>query len=149
MKKVQPKVKKIINKSIEEAKLYNDDEIKVEHLITALINDYDNEAIKFLIELEIDVDDLHKKIENYLVKTKKSDNFTNSLVPMSEYTKKIIKDSEVECDKLKEDYLDTTHIMLSILKEKNTGTCSIVHVAFSPSEKTSIPLPEKLLQALK
>ena len=120
MKKVQPKVKKIINKSIEEAKLYNDEEIKVEHLITALINDYDNEAIKFLIELEIDVDDLHKKIENYLVKTKKSDNFTNSLVPMSEYTKKIIKDSEVECDKLKEDYLDTPHIMLSILKEKNT-----------------------------
>ena len=42
-----------------------------------------------------------------------------------------------------------THCSDFILKEKNTGTCSIVHVAFSPSEKTSIPLPEKLLQALK
>ena len=67
MKKVQPKVKKIINKSIDEAKLYNDTEIKVEHVVTALINDYDNEAVKFLLELDVDVDDLHKKVEKYLV----------------------------------------------------------------------------------
>ena len=47
MRKVLPKVKKIINKSIEEAKLYNDNEIKIEHIVIALINDYNNEAIKF------------------------------------------------------------------------------------------------------
>ena len=47
MRKVLPKVKKIINKSIEEAKLYNDSEIKIEHIITALINDYNNDAIMF------------------------------------------------------------------------------------------------------
>ena len=119
MKKVQPKVKKIINKSIDEAKLYNDTEIKVEHVVTALINDYDNEAVKFLVELDVDVDDLHKKVEKYLVNSENDTIFNKSLVPMSEYTKKIIKDSEYECDKLKEDFLDTPHIMLSILKEKN------------------------------
>ena len=32
MKKVQPKVKKIINRSIEEAKLYGDMEINIEDL---------------------------------------------------------------------------------------------------------------------
>jgi len=63
MRKVLPKVKKIINKSIEEAKLYNDCEIKIEHIIIALINDFNNEAIKFLLELGIDIDDLHKKLE--------------------------------------------------------------------------------------
>ena len=63
MKKVQPKVKKIINKSIEEAKLYGDIEINIEHIVIALLNDYDNDAIKYLVELGINVDDFHKKLE--------------------------------------------------------------------------------------
>ena len=66
MKKVQPKVKKIINKSIEEARLYNEVEIKIEHMMIALINDYDNDAIKYLVELGVEVDDLHAKLEQKL-----------------------------------------------------------------------------------
>ena len=113
MRKVLPKVKKIINKSIEEAKLYNDCEIRIEHIITALINDYNNEAIKFLLELGIDIDDFHKNIEEGLLKKiSKSKKSKLKTLPMGEYTKKIIKDSEKECDKLGDSYLDTPHIML-------------------------------------
>jgi len=120
MRKVLPKVKKIINKSIEEAKLYNDCEIRIEHIITALINDYNNEAIKFLLELGIDIDDFHKNIEEGLLKKiSKSKKSKLKTLPMGEYTKKIIKDSEKECDKLGDSYLDTPHIILSVLKEKN------------------------------
>ena len=119
MKKVQPKVKKIINKSIEEAKLYGDVEINIEHIIIALINDYDNEAIKYLIELGVDINKLHGKIEKIVYSPTEDDTIINlSLLPMSKYTKKIIADAEIECDKLKELYLNTAHIMLSILKEK-------------------------------
>ena len=39
MKKVYPKVKKIINKSIDEAKSHNDDKVRIEHIMSALIND--------------------------------------------------------------------------------------------------------------
>jgi len=70
MRKVLPKVKKIINKSIDEAKLYNDCEIKIEHIIIALINDFNNESIKFLLEMGIDIDDLHRKLEKGIVKRK-------------------------------------------------------------------------------
>jgi len=123
MKKVQPIVKKIINRSIEEAKLYNESEIKIEHVVIALINDYNNDAIKFLVELGVDVDELHKKIEKKLVTNMEDPpDIPISLLPMGEYAKKIIKESEVESDKLKDDALDTPHIMLSILKEKNNIT---------------------------
>lgn len=88
MKKVQPKVKKIVNRSIEEAKLYADVEIKLEHVMIALINDYDNRAIKFLEELKIDVDDLHKKVEANLINNDESVDVGNSLLPMTEYAKK-------------------------------------------------------------
>ena len=83
MRKVQPKVKKIINKSIEEARLYNQDEISIEHVTIAMINDYDNDAIKYLVELGIDVDELHKKLEGEVLKEKESDKITTSLIPMS------------------------------------------------------------------
>ncbi len=120
MKKVQPKVKKIINKSIEEARLYNEVEIKIEHIMIALINDYDNDAIKYLVELGVEVDDLHAKLEQKIFNEETGEEDVKiSLLPMSEYTKKLIKEAEFECDKLKESYLSTTHIMLSILKEKN------------------------------
>ena len=119
MKKVLPKVKKIINKSIDEAKFYNNDIIKIEHIIIALINDYDNDAIKFLIEIGIDIDDLHKKIEKSLFRNNKEIKTTLKFLPLDDYAEKIIKSAEDECDKLQETYLDTTHILLSILNDKN------------------------------
>ena len=50
MKKVYPKVKKIINKSLQQAKHYNDDKIRIEHIFIALINDRNNEAIRLAVE---------------------------------------------------------------------------------------------------
>ena len=136
MKKVQPKVKKIINKSIEEARLYNEVEIKIEHIMIALINDYDNDAIKYLVELGVEVDDLHAKLEQKIFNEETGEEDVKiSLLPMSEYTKKLIKEAEFECDKLKESYLSTTHIMLSILKEKNI-------LGMDPLEHTKRPKPE-------
>ena len=123
MRKVQPKVKKIINKSIEEARLYNQGEITIEHVTVALINDYDNDAIKYLVELNVDVDELHKKLEDKILNDGEDElEITKSLIPLAEYTKKLIKEAEDECDRLKEPYLGTSHIMLSILKEKNNIT---------------------------
>ena len=75
----------------------------------ALINDYNNEAIKFLVDLGLDVDDLHRKLEKRLVlDSKNTPPLSTSLLPMGVYAKKIIKESEKESDKLKESILDTT-----------------------------------------
>jgi hypothetical protein len=40
MKKVLPKVKRIINMSLKQAKFYGDDVVRIEHIIISLINDY-------------------------------------------------------------------------------------------------------------
>ena len=71
MKKVLPKVKKVINMSLIQAKMYGDEEIRIEHIVISLINDYNNNAIKILTDLGVDVDVLHKKIEMSLLKEKK------------------------------------------------------------------------------
>ena len=110
MKKVADKVKRILNMSLKQAKLYDDWEVKIEHIMIALINDYNNNAIKTLEDMDVDIDILHKKIEKSLVKNKKEDemyDINNDTIPLNTTSQNIIKGAEKECDLLKEDYLDT------------------------------------------
>ena len=135
MKKVVPKVKRILNMSLKQAKLYDDWEVKIEHIMIALINDYNNNAIKILEDMGIDVDVLHKKIEKSLVKNKKEDDMydiNDDTIPLNSISQNIIKGAEKECDLLKEDYLDTQHILLSLLKTKNSisGILKIMKVTY-------------------
>ena len=123
MKKVADKVKRILNMSLKQAKLYDDWEVKIEHIMIALINDYNNNAIRTLEDMDVDIDILHKKIEKSLVKNKKEDemyDINNDTIPLNTTSQNIIKGAEKECDLLKEDYLDTQHILLSLLKTKNS-----------------------------
>jgi ATP-dependent Clp protease ATP-binding subunit ClpC len=122
MKKVLPKVKKIINMSLKQAKYYGDNEVRIEHIIISLINDYNNNAIKTLVGMGVDVDKLHKNIERKLIKEK--DDFVvskikNKDIPIEKITSLILKNAENECDIMGDTYLDTQHILLATLKVKN------------------------------
>ena len=135
MKKIAPKVKRILNMSLKQAKLYDDLEVKIEHIMIALINDYNNNAIKTLEDMGINVDVLHKKIEKFLFKNKKEDemyDIHDDTIPLNSTSQNIIKGAEKECDILKEDYLDTHHIILSLLKTKNSisGILKIMKVTY-------------------
>ena len=55
MKKILPKVNKILNMSIKQAKFYGDNEVKIEHIIISLINDYNNNAVKVLLDIGVDL----------------------------------------------------------------------------------------------
>lgn len=121
MKKVLPKVKKVINMSLIQAKMYGDEEIRIEHIVISLINDYNNNAIKILTDLGVDVDILHKKIEMSLLKEKKEQTPTkNKELPLEVTAEKILKGAENECDNMGDDFLDTQHLLLSTLKVKNS-----------------------------
>jgi len=102
MKKVAPKVKRILNMSLKQAKLYDDWEVKVEHIMISLINDYNNNAIKVLEDMGVDVDVLHKKIEKTLIRNKKEEydiyETDDGTIPLNPTSQNIIKGAEKECD---------------------------------------------------
>jgi ATP-dependent Clp protease ATP-binding subunit ClpA len=84
--------------------------------------DYNNNAIKTLLKMGVDVDKLHKKIEIKLIKEK--DDFVevkiNSKdIPLDDITENILKGAEKECDLLNDNYLDTQHILLASIKVKS------------------------------
>jgi ATP-dependent Clp protease ATP-binding subunit ClpC len=121
MKKVLPKVRKIINMSIKQTKIYDDYELKIDYIILSIINDYNNSAIRILLNMDIDIDKLYKEIESNILSNKSKVNIDfNEEEPDIEYvTRDILKKAEIECDDLNEDFLDTHHILLSTLKNKN------------------------------
>ncbi len=122
MKKVLPKVKRIINMSLKQVKFYGDNEVRIEHIIISLINDYNNNAIKTLVKMGVDVDRLHKQIEKIIIVEK--DDYQNVKINSKELSidsvvENVLKGAEKECENLNDDYLDTQHIVLSLLKIKN------------------------------
>jgi ATP-dependent Clp protease ATP-binding subunit ClpC len=121
MKKVYPKVKKIINKSLEEAKNRGCEEVKLEHLIISMINDDNNEGTKYLKILNIDLDKLHTLIE--LKVGVNGDLEPNKIkvknISLDKETEEVLKNAEDECDKLGEEYINAHHIILSLLSKNN------------------------------
>tara|TARA_R100000900_G_scaffold27228_2_gene21542 strand:- start:2483 stop:4939 length:2457 start_codon:yes stop_codon:yes gene_type:complete len=121
MKKVYPKVKKIINKSIEEAKNRGFEVVKLEHLVISMINDDNNEGTKYLKKLDIDLDKLHTLIELKIGigEDEEPNQIKVKNISLDTETEEIIQSAEEECNKIGEDFINTHHIVLSLLKQNN------------------------------
>lgn len=120
-RKIDPKVKIIMNQAIREAKEHDDIKIKAEHVILSMMLDNDNECVKALGFMNIDTFDLYDRVSDF---TRQSDltprtgyNSRKNL-PFSDDMKLIIKNLEKHCDKLNDKIIDTTHVMLGILDSK-------------------------------
>ena len=121
MKKVYPKVKKLINRSLADAKNRGCEKVKIEHLIIAIIDDGNNEGTKYLKRLNINLEKLNSLIELKIGVNRglESSKIKVKNISLDKETEKIIENAESECEKLGEEYVNTHHIVLSLLKENN------------------------------
>ncbi len=111
-------VKEIISYSREEALRLGNEFIGTEHLVLGLIRDGENTAIKILKSMNIDLYELRKSIE-IAVKDKSGKNIINSnSLPLTKQAEKVIRITVLEAKSLKSSTVETEHLMLSILKNK-------------------------------
>lgn len=124
-REIYPKVKAIINQAIKEAKDLDDINVKPEHIVLSMINDNDNECVTILKRLKINTTDLQDLIYDYLRKNDLRPRVLESnrlKLPFSDETKIVFKKVDRESEKLNDNMIDTTHIMLAILSEKTPTT---------------------------
>ncbi|MBV9986111.1 MAG: ATP-dependent Clp protease ATP-binding subunit [Chitinophagaceae bacterium] len=120
-------VKEIISFSREEALRLGNDFIGTEHLLLGLIRDGDNTAIKVLKQLNVDLYELRKEIE-LAVKDKTGKNITNiNSLPLTKQAEKVIRVTVLEAKALKSPLVETEHLMLSILKNKENIATQILN----------------------
>jgi ATP-dependent Clp protease ATP-binding subunit ClpC len=120
-------VKEIISFSREEALRLGNDFIGTEHLLLGLIREGDNTAVRILKSFNIDLYELRKEIE-LAVKDKTGKNIANiNSLPLTKQAEKVIRVTVLEAKALKSATVETEHLMLSILKNKENIATQILN----------------------
>jgi len=122
-----PKVKEIISYSREEALRLGNDFIGTEHLLLGLIRDGEGLAVKVLQTLQVDLFDLRKELE-MAIRDKGNKPLANiNSLPLTKQAEKVIRITVLEAKALKSPTVETEHLMLSILKNKENVATQILH----------------------
>ncbi|MFM2361229.1 MAG: hypothetical protein RLZZ316_131 [Bacteroidota bacterium] len=120
-------VKEIISYSREEALRLGNDFIGTEHLLLGMIREGDNTAVKILKSFNVDLYELRKEIE-LAVKDKTGKNIANiNSLPLTKQAEKVIRVTVLEAKALKSQTVETEHLMLSILKNKENIATQILN----------------------
>ncbi|MCB0716688.1 MAG: ATP-dependent Clp protease ATP-binding subunit, partial [Chitinophagaceae bacterium] len=120
-------VKEIISYSREEALRLGNDFIGTEHLLLGLIREGENMAIRILKSFNIDIYELRKEIE-LAVKDKTGKNIANiNSLPLTKQAEKVIRVTVLEAKALKSATVETEHLMLSILKNRENIATQILN----------------------
>lgn len=119
-----PRAHKIINiLAQEEAKRLNHDQLTPEHILLGLIRDGDGIAVKALVNLGVNLDQLRTDIELAVKKT--GGTLLLGDVPPSPRIEKVLKLSAYEARNLGHTYIGTEHLLLGILREES-GTAALI-----------------------
>jgi ATP-dependent Clp protease ATP-binding subunit ClpC len=120
-------VKEIISFSREEALRLGNDFIGTEHLLLGLIRDGENIAIKVLKQLNVDLYELRKEVE-LAIKDKTGKNIANiNSLPLTKQAEKVIRVTVLEAKAHKSPLVETEHLLLSILKNKENIATQILN----------------------
>ena len=120
-------VKEIISYSREEAMRLGNDFIGTEHLLLGVLREGENTALKVLQNLNIDLYELRKEVE-MAVKDKSGKNIQNiNSLPLTRQAEKVIRVTVLEAKALKSPMVETEHLLLSILKNKENIATQILN----------------------
>jgi len=120
-KNVSPKVRQIINNANEEAKNCGDKQVRPEHIMISIILDNENKGTMLLSKLNVNIESLYEELDNLIKITQDtiSQKLTSKFkLPFSSESKKILNNLDNEAVKLNDDIIDTSHLVLSMLRLK-------------------------------
>lgn len=121
------KVKDIISYSREEALRLGNDYIGIEHLLLGLIRDGENLAVRILLNLSVNLQELKNEVELAIKdKTGRVQN-SNVQLPLTKSAERVIRITFLEAKQLKSSIIETEHVMLSILKNKECVATQILN----------------------
>ncbi len=125
-KNFSPKVKEVISNSREEALRLGHDHIGIEHLLLGLIRQQESDAIRVLESLDVDIYKLRLSIEDAVKEKVSHPNYTAGNIPLTKQAEKVLRITMLEAKLLNSQEIDTEHLMLSILKNKENIAAQIL-----------------------
>jgi ATP-dependent Clp protease ATP-binding subunit ClpC len=121
-KKFSNLVKDILTKSREKAKSLGHNYIGAEHILLGILSQNESVAVKILESLSIDIFKMATLVENSIEQFSDSNSGLKiNDLNLNSHAGKILKFSLLEAKSLKKNEVQPEHIILSILKNKNTS----------------------------
>ena len=121
-----PRVTDIIAFSKEEANRLNNSYIGPEHLLLGVLREGDGKAIEVLFNLNIDLKELKKEVENKLRMSETDNTVSFENVNFNAEASRILKLCILEARLMKSDAVDTEHILLAIMKQNNNSASQLL-----------------------
>jgi ATP-dependent Clp protease ATP-binding subunit ClpB len=135
-------------------------EIRAEHLLLAFLNQEENIVASILAKIGVNLPMIRKDLETALEKIPKVQG--QGEVYLSSSLRRIMNDAQKEADKLKDAYISTEHLFLSILKEDSNEAGKILRangvmedavlkalMAIRGTHRVTDPQPEGKYQVLE
>jgi ATP-dependent Clp protease ATP-binding subunit ClpC len=120
-----PRVKEVINYSREEALRLGHEYVGLEHLTLGMIREGKGTAVKILTHLDVDLQRFRAQIEHSIPSgeghTRKYQN-----IPMVKQAERVLKITYLVAKEFKSSIIDTGHLLLAILKDKNNVISGIL-----------------------
>jgi len=123
-----PKVKEVISYSREEAFRLGHDYIGTEHIMLALLLDKSSLATRVLQSLEVNISSLRDAIVDNIQNTNSRvlPSFNLGNLPLTRQAEKVLKITFLEAKSMKNDVVCPEHILLSILKQKDSIAAKVL-----------------------
>lgn len=117
--KFSPRIKDVLSYSKEEAERLGNNAIGTEHLFLGILREGEGIAVDILISLGVDLYDIRKNIEKNLKSDAISDLDQNN-IPLQRSAERVLKLIYLEAKALKNSTIDTSHLLLAILKDEKS-----------------------------
>ena len=117
------RAKRVINEMAgEEAKRMGHDFVGPEHIFLGLLREEDSVAVKILINLNINLNELKREVE----KKSREDNLLLDLPSSQDRYQRIVESSKEEAKRMKHNYVGTEHILLALLRDYNNIASAVL-----------------------
>ncbi len=127
-RKFSGQVKQILNHSRSAAKRLGHDYIGTEHLLLGLMEDNANLALRVLTALKVNMQELQKDIEQSIKKySGPASNLNVGNVSLNTQAERVLKITMLEAKSMQNEEIYPEHLMLSILKHKDTMVSRLLY----------------------
>ena len=119
------RVQEVIRLSREEALRLGHDYIGTEHILLGIIREAQGIAITIMKNLNVDLQQLKKSIEDSVKAT--GGTLTIGNIPLTKQAEKVLKITQIEAKIYKSSVIGTEHILLSLLRDEENIATQILH----------------------
>lgn len=126
MKNFSKRIKNIITYSREEAERLGNDAVGISHLYLGILREGSGEAFEYLKDLQVDIPKTKQIIEKN-IRQQEITRLNEHLIPFDSEAQRVLKFISLEARSLKDETVDTEHLLLAILKDDTCFVSKMLH----------------------